>query len=61
MGIGFALTEDFTPYYPSMEHTPDNLSDYTIATAADMPREMVWDIVEVPIPTARGSQGLFRR
>ncbi|HXZ37946.1 MAG TPA: molybdopterin cofactor-binding domain-containing protein [Thermodesulfobacteriota bacterium] len=58
MGIGFALTEDFTPYYPSMEHAPDNLADYTIATAADMPREMVWDIVEVPHPNGpRGAKG----
>jgi CO/xanthine dehydrogenase Mo-binding subunit len=58
MGMGFALTEDFAPYYPSPEHAPENLGDYIMATAADMPREMVWDIVEVPHPNGpRGAKG----
>ncbi len=58
MGIGFALTEDFAPYYPSMDHVTGNLSDYIITTAADMPKEMVWDVVEVPHPNGpRGAKG----
>ncbi len=58
MGIGFALTEDFTPYYPTMDYTTDGLSDYIITTAADMPKEMLWDIVEVPHPNGpRGAKG----
>ncbi len=58
MGIGFALTEDFAPYYPSMANTTGNLADYIITTAADMPKEMVWDIVEVPHPNGpRGAKG----
>lgn len=58
MGIGFALTEDFAPYYPGMNHVAENLADYIITTAADMPKEMVWDIVEVPHPNGpRGAKG----
>ncbi len=58
MGIGFALTEDFAPYYPGMDHATENLADYVITTAADMPREMTWDIVEVPHPDGpRGAKG----
>ena len=58
MGIGFALSEDFTPNYPEMNYVPDNLTDYVVTTAADMPKEMVWDIVEVPHPDGpRGAKG----
>ncbi len=58
MGIGFALTEDFAPYYPSMKNATGSLADYIITTAADMPRELVWEIVEVPHPTGpRGAKG----
>ena len=58
MGIGFALTEDFAPYYPAMDHATENLADYVITTAADMPAEMKWDIVEVPHPDGpRGAKG----
>jgi len=58
MGICFALTEDFAPYYPKMDHATDGLADYIITTAADMPKEMVWDIVEVPHPNGpRGAKG----
>ena len=32
MGIGFALTEDFAPYYPKMDHATEGLADYIIAT-----------------------------
>ncbi|HTP66289.1 MAG TPA: molybdopterin cofactor-binding domain-containing protein [Geobacteraceae bacterium] len=58
MGIGFALTEDFSPDYPRIDLAPEGLSDYVIATAADMPREMLSDIVEVPHPRGpRGAKG----
>lgn len=58
LGIGFALTEDFAPYYPEINHAADNLADYIVTTAADMPREMIWDTVEVPHPNGpRGAKG----
>jgi CO/xanthine dehydrogenase Mo-binding subunit len=58
MGLGFALTEDFAPYYPKMDFAPHDLADYIIATTADMPKEMIWDIVEVPHPNGpRGAKG----
>jgi CO/xanthine dehydrogenase Mo-binding subunit len=58
MGIGFALTEDFSPDYPSLDLAPEGLNDYVITTAADMPPEMIWDLVEVPHPNGpRGAKG----
>jgi len=58
MGISFALTEDFTPYYPKFDFPPDGLADYVLTTAADMPAVMVSDIVEVPHPNGpRGAKG----
>jgi CO/xanthine dehydrogenase Mo-binding subunit len=58
MGIGFALTENFTPYYPKMDFAPTGLADYILTTAADMPPVMVSDIVEVPHPNGpRGAKG----
>jgi CO/xanthine dehydrogenase Mo-binding subunit len=58
MGISFALTEDYSPYYPSMDFAPDGLADYILTTAADMPPVMISDIVEVPHPNGpRGAKG----
>jgi len=58
MGIGFALTEDFTPYYPKVDFAPDGLADYIVTTAADMPLVKIHDIVEVPHPNGpRGAKG----
>jgi CO/xanthine dehydrogenase Mo-binding subunit len=58
MGISFALTEDYSPYYPSMDFVPDGLADYILTTAADMPPVMISDIVEVPHPNGpRGAKG----
>jgi CO/xanthine dehydrogenase Mo-binding subunit len=58
MGIGFALTENYTPYYPKMDFAPTGLADYILTTAADMPPVMVSDIVEVPHPNGpRGAKG----
>ncbi|MCF8066972.1 MAG: molybdopterin-dependent oxidoreductase [Desulfobacterales bacterium] len=37
MGLGAALMEDLHPYYPNIEHQPDNLSDYSIPTTMDIP------------------------
>jgi CO/xanthine dehydrogenase Mo-binding subunit len=58
MGIGFALTEDFSPDYPTLELAPEGLNDYVITTAADMPPVMISDLVEVPHPNGpRGAKG----
>ena len=50
MGLSFALTENLFPYYPAPDFAPETLSDYILTTAADMPKEMIYDIVEVPHP-----------
>lgn len=50
MGISFALTENLFPYYPAVDFAPETFSDYILTTAADMPKEMIYDIVEVPHP-----------
>jgi len=50
MGIGMALTESAHPYWPSIDHAVDSFGDYVIATAADMPPEDTFAMVEVPHP-----------
>jgi len=58
MGIGFALTENNMPFYPSANMAIDSLDDYIITTAADMPLEMKHAIVEIPHPNGpRGAKG----
>lgn len=58
MGIGFGLTENTCPYYPSMDFAVQDLTDYVITTAADMPPVMIEDIVEVPHPNGpHGAKG----
>ena len=37
MGLGEALMEQLFPYYPTLEGQPDNLGDYLIPTAVDIP------------------------
>ena len=37
MGVGAALTEQLYPAYPSADIKPDNLTDYVIPTAVDVP------------------------
>lgn len=37
-GIGYALSENIHPYYPSIEHQRTSFREYRIPTAADMPR-----------------------
>ncbi|RPJ42447.1 MAG: xanthine dehydrogenase family protein molybdopterin-binding subunit [Deltaproteobacteria bacterium] len=50
MGIGMALTESVYPYWPSGDLAVDNFGDYVLATAADMPEENRFAILEVPHP-----------
>jgi len=50
MGIGFALTENVYPYYPAMDNVIQDLGDYLIPTAADMPPIILDGIVEIPNP-----------
>jgi len=58
MGMGFALTEDIDPYWPSKDFTIDSLEDYIIITAADMPLENDYALLEYHSPnTAAGTKG----
>ena len=58
MGLSFALTEDTYPYYPAMNHVVENLGDYFITTAADMPPKLLEGIVEIPNPNGpMGAKG----
>jgi len=50
MGIGMALSEDAHPYWPSADFAVDNLGDYVVSTAADIPADDKYAIVEVPHP-----------
>jgi CO/xanthine dehydrogenase Mo-binding subunit len=50
MGIGMALSESAHPYWPSVDFPADSLGDYVISTAADMPMEDHYEIIEVPHP-----------
>jgi CO/xanthine dehydrogenase Mo-binding subunit len=50
MGIGMALTESAHPYWPSLDYAVDNLGDYVMTTAADMPVEDKQAMVEVSHP-----------
>ena len=50
MGFSFALTENTYPYYPSIDHAVDGLADYYLTTAADIPVEMIDELVEIPNP-----------
>jgi CO/xanthine dehydrogenase Mo-binding subunit len=47
MGVGAALSEELHPYFPSIDHMPDNLGDYSIPTAMDVP-EITTVIHECP-------------
>ena len=50
MGMGMALTEDAHPYWPSTDHAVDGFESYIIATAADVPAENEFAIIERPHP-----------
>lgn len=45
MGLGAALMENLSPYYPSIDWQPRTLGDYVIPTAVDVP-ELRVEIVE---------------
>jgi CO/xanthine dehydrogenase Mo-binding subunit len=49
-GVGMALTEDLTPYYPNTNFQPVSFADYMIPTSKDVP-ELVTTIVEHPSTT----------
>ncbi len=46
-GLGFTLTEDLGPNYPSLKFAPSNFLDYLIPTTADVP-EMTYTTVSLP-------------
>jgi len=50
MGVGMAILEDAHPYWPSLDFAVQDLRDYVVATAADMPPENRHALVEVPHP-----------
>jgi CO/xanthine dehydrogenase Mo-binding subunit len=50
MGIGMAISEDVYPYWPSMDFAVDNLGDYVLVTATDIPADNQHAIIEVPHP-----------
>lgn len=50
MGMSMALTEDSHPYWPSTEYAADSFENYVIATAADVPAESQYAIIETPHP-----------
>lgn len=50
MGIGMALSEDAHPNWPDVDGAIDRLGDYAVATAADMPADECYEILEVPHP-----------
>jgi CO/xanthine dehydrogenase Mo-binding subunit len=50
MGTSMALSEDAHPYWPSVDFAVENLGDYIVATAADIPADHQSAIVEVPHP-----------
>ncbi|MBT3254856.1 MAG: xanthine dehydrogenase family protein molybdopterin-binding subunit [Deltaproteobacteria bacterium] len=50
MGLGLALTEDVHPYWPSTDHAADGFESYVITTAADVPPESEFAILENPHP-----------
>lgn len=50
MGLGMALMEDLTPYYPTTKFQPGSFMDYMVPTTKDVP-ELVSLIVEKPSTT----------
>ena len=58
IGAGFALTESFYPYFPSVEYAPEKMGDYFMATFEDYPQQMIYGIEEVPHPNGvQGAKG----
>jgi CO/xanthine dehydrogenase Mo-binding subunit len=58
IGLGFALSENTYPYYPSEDFAPETLSDYSMPTFLDYPQEILSGIEEVPHPVGvKGAKG----
>lgn len=58
IGLGFALTEETYPYYPTEDFAPEILGDYSMPTFADYPQELLFGIEEVPHPMGvKGAKG----
>lgn len=58
MGLGQAIMEDLTPYYPSINFQPRSFADYMIPTAKDITGAKAV-VVEVPLKTGPyGAKGI---
>ena len=58
MGLGQAIMEDLTPYYPSIDFQPRSFADYMIPTSKDI-SEIDALLVEVPLETGPyGAKGI---
>ncbi|MEE9609669.1 MAG: molybdopterin cofactor-binding domain-containing protein, partial [Desulfatiglandales bacterium] len=58
VGLGYALSENCLPYFPTVDHAVENLGDYYMPTFADYPQEAVYGIEEVPHPMGvQGAKG----
>ena len=55
MGMSHALFETTAPYYPAIDHSPGNFSDYVLPGPADLPEI---DSVVLEYPSANGPYGV---
>jgi CO/xanthine dehydrogenase Mo-binding subunit len=55
MGMSHALYETTAPYYPSVEHSPDDFTHYLMPGAAELP-EIESTVLEMP--SANGPYGM---
>jgi CO/xanthine dehydrogenase Mo-binding subunit len=58
VGLGYGLSENCLPYFPTVDHAVDHLGDYIVPTFSDYPRETGYAIEEVPHPMGvKGAKG----
>jgi len=58
IGLGFALSEQYQPYFPKADFTVEHLTDYYLPTFADYPKETSFGLEEVPHPAGvKGAKG----
>jgi CO/xanthine dehydrogenase Mo-binding subunit len=58
IGLGYTLTENTYPYFPTEDFAPETLADYSMPTFADYPQEVQYGIAEVPHPAGvKGAKG----
>ncbi len=58
VGLGYALSENCLPYFPTVDFAVEKLGDYFIPTFSDYPQETVYGIEEVPHPMGvKGAKG----